>query len=40
MYHEHSAVVLDLSANGVGIIRSLARKGIKVYAFDVEGLIR
>lgn len=37
MYHEHSAVVLDLSANGVGIIRSLARKGIKVYAFDVEG---
>ncbi|MEN3772504.1 carbamoyl-phosphate synthase [Priestia megaterium] len=36
MKHEHSAVVLDLSANGVGIIRSLARKGIKVYAFDTE----
>ncbi len=29
-----TAVVLDLSANGIGIIRSLGRKGIKVYAFD------
>ncbi|KFN03815.1 carbamoyl-phosphate synthase [Bacillus clarus] len=37
MNHEHVAVVLDLSANGIGIIRGLARKGIKVYAFDVEG---
>ncbi|MEH7510850.1 carbamoyl-phosphate synthase, partial [Priestia megaterium] len=36
MNHEHSAVILDLSANGVGIIRSLARKGIKVYAFDTK----
>ncbi|MEH7463355.1 carbamoyl-phosphate synthase [Bacillus thuringiensis] len=36
MNHEHAAVVLDLSANGIGIIRSLARKGISVYAFDVE----
>ncbi|WP_459500175.1 carboxylate--amine ligase [Bacillus sp. C1] len=36
MNHEHEAVVLDLSANGIGIIRGLARKGIKVYAFDVE----
>ncbi|TYR80641.1 carbamoyl-phosphate synthase [Priestia megaterium] len=36
MKHDHAAVVLDLSANGVGIIRSLARKGIKVYAFDTE----
>lgn len=31
-----SAVVLDLSANGISIIRSLARKGIKVYAYDIE----
>lgn len=36
MNHEHSAVILDLSANGVGIIRSLAKKGIKVYAFDTK----
>ncbi|QCR30398.1 carbamoyl-phosphate synthase [Priestia megaterium] len=36
MKHEHCAVVLDLSANGVGIIRSLSKKGIKVYAFDTE----
>lgn len=36
MNHEHAAVVLDLSANGIGIIRSLARKGINVYAFDIE----
>lgn len=31
------AVVLDLSANGLGIIRSLARKKITVYAFDTKG---
>ncbi|MFE8700540.1 carbamoyl-phosphate synthase [Cytobacillus sp. FJAT-54145] len=36
MEHEHPAVVLDFSANGVGIIRSLARKGIKVFAYDTE----
>ena len=36
MKHEHCAVVLDLSANGVGIIRSLSKKGIKIYAFDTE----
>ncbi|CAM4242862.1 carbamoyl-phosphate synthase [Bacillus manliponensis] len=36
MDHKHAAVVLDLSANGIGIIRSLARKGINVYAFDTE----
>ncbi|EIT86219.1 hypothetical protein A374_06456 [Fictibacillus macauensis ZFHKF-1] len=36
MHHNHAAVVLDLSANGIGIIRSLARKGITVYAFDTE----
>ncbi|KAB2460519.1 carbamoyl-phosphate synthase [Bacillus sp. CH126_4D] len=36
MNHEHVAVVLDLSANGIGIIRGLARKGIKVYAYDNE----
>lgn len=32
----HPAVVLDLSANGLGIIRSLRRQGIAVYAFDTE----
>lgn len=37
MNHKHAAVVFDLSANGIGIIRSLARKGIDVYAFDTEG---
>jgi D-aspartate ligase len=36
MNHSYPAVVLDLSANGIGIIRSLARKGIDVYAFDTE----
>ncbi|MCF8890896.1 carboxylate--amine ligase [Priestia megaterium] len=36
MKHEHPAVILDLSANGVGIIRSLVKKGIKVYAFDTK----
>ncbi|GGE72080.1 carbamoyl-phosphate synthase [Priestia taiwanensis] len=36
MDHRYPAVVLDLSANGVGIIRSLARRGIDVYAFDTE----
>lgn len=36
MNHAHSAVVLDLSANGIGIIRSLAEKGINVYAFDTK----
>ncbi|MGM0750690.1 MAG: carbamoyl-phosphate synthase [Bacillota bacterium] len=37
MMSSHPAVVLDLSANGVGIIHALARKGIEVYAFDTEG---
>lgn len=36
VHHRHPAVVLDLSANGIGIIRSLARKGITIYGFDVE----
>ncbi|KIL45821.1 ATP-grasp domain-containing protein [Jeotgalibacillus soli] len=36
MKHDHPAVVLDFSANGVGIIRSLAKKGIDVYAYDTE----
>ncbi|KGP73334.1 carbamoyl-phosphate synthase [Pontibacillus yanchengensis] len=40
MNHDHPAVVLDLSANGIGIIRSLARKGIDVYAYDTEGSYR
>ena len=30
------AVVLDLSANGIGIVRSLGRKGIRVFAYDTE----
>lgn len=34
MRHDISAVVLDLSATGVGIVRSLKKKGITVYAFD------
>jgi D-aspartate ligase len=34
--HAHTAFVLDFSANGIGIIHSLARKGIEVYAFDTE----
>ncbi|MEL3972012.1 carbamoyl-phosphate synthase [Rossellomorea oryzaecorticis] len=33
----HPAVVLDLSANGVGIIHALARRGIDVYAYDTKG---
>ncbi|RBP07831.1 carbamoyl-phosphate synthase [Rossellomorea aquimaris] len=37
MLSSHPAVVLDLSANGVGIIHALSRKGIDVYAFDTEG---
>ena len=32
--HDHPAVVLDLSANGIGIVRSLGRKGIQVFAYD------
>ena len=31
---DHPAVVLDLSANGIGIVRSLGRKGIRVFAYD------
>lgn len=37
MRHDIPAVVLDLSATGIGIVRSLAKKGIKVYAFDTRG---
>ncbi len=40
MKHEHATVVLDFSANGIGIIRDLARRGIDVYAFDTEGPYR
>ncbi|SFD45293.1 Predicted ATP-dependent carboligase, ATP-grasp superfamily [Bacillus sp. OV194] len=36
MRHDLPAVVLDLSATGIGIVRSLAEQGIKVYAFDTE----
>lgn len=33
---DYPAVVLDLSANGIGIVRSLGRKGIPVFAFDTD----
>ena len=36
MQNEIPAVVLDLSATGIGIVRSLAKQGIKVYAYDTE----
>lgn len=36
MNHDTVAVVLDLSANGIGIIRSLGRRGIPIYAFDTK----
>lgn len=36
MDHSIHAVVLDLSANGIGIIRSLYKRGIEVHAFDVK----
>lgn len=31
---DYPAVILDLSANGIGIVRSLGRKGIRVFAYD------
>ena len=34
--HDHPAVVFDLSANGIGIVRSLGRRGISVHAFDTD----
>lgn len=37
MHHDTPAVVLDLSATGIGIVRSLAKKGIQVFAYDTEG---
>ncbi|MEK4484353.1 ATP-grasp domain-containing protein [Psychrobacillus sp. FSL H8-0484] len=37
MRHDISAVVLDLSATGIGIARSLREKGINVFAFDIKG---
>src|SRR4051794_40921299 len=37
MRHEIPAVVLDLSATGIGIVRSLRKKGINVYAYDIKG---
>ena len=37
MRHNSPAVVLDLSATGIGIVRSLHAKGINVYAFDIKG---
>ena len=36
MNHSFPAVVLDLSATGIGIVRSLSEKGITVYAFDIK----
>lgn len=35
--HDEPAVVLDLSATGIGIIRSLKQKGVRVNAYDVKG---
>lgn len=32
-----SAVVLDLSATGIGIVRSLHKQGISVNAYDIKG---
>ena len=37
MHNDISAVVLDLSATGIGIVRSLKKESINVYAFDVKG---
>lgn len=37
MRYDIPAVVLDLSATGIGIVRSLKNEGITVYAFDVKG---
>ena len=37
MRHDIPAVVLDLSATGIGIVRSLKEKGINVYAYDIKG---
>ena len=37
MRHNIPAVVLDLSATGIGIVRSLSEKGINVYAYDIQG---
>ncbi|BAU28301.1 putative ATP-grasp superfamily ATP-dependent carboligase [Aneurinibacillus soli] len=37
MQHDIPAVVLDLSATGIGIVRSLKEKGIRVYAYDTKG---
>lgn len=36
MKNEIPIVVLDLSATGIGIVRSLAKQGIQVYAYDTE----
>lgn len=36
MRHNIHAVVLDLSATGIGIVRSLKEKGINVFAYDVQ----
>ena len=38
--HDYPAVVLDLSANGIGVIRSLKRRGIPVYGFDIPSKYR
>ena len=37
MRHDIRAVVLDLSATGIGIVRSLRKKGITVNAYDIKG---
>lgn len=37
MQQSISAVVLDLSATGIGIVRSLHKQGISVNAYDIKG---
>ncbi|MGG1678045.1 ATP-grasp domain-containing protein [Neobacillus sp. NRS-1170] len=37
MSHDTPVVVLDLSATGIGIVRSLAKEGIQVNAYDTKG---
>lgn len=37
MRQDTPAVVLDLSPTGIGIVRSLRKEGVKVFAFDIKG---
>lgn len=40
MKHDVAAVVLNLSATGIGVIRNLRSKGIEVHAYDIESRYR